>query len=321
MADPLLYESELNPIVFYDADRAVSDKYQTKHFDTFPFDERAPEWMQAAEHHQIWQTTDIVNFQFQSEFDPIVIELLDADDNVVIALPTLVGLPNMYLPGTYSFEASMSLAGLATGCYRFKRTLGSGITQKIQYSACNYISATAIPNTLLIEYYSSKDYYKDVLFISGIKFQLRVPGWLDYDRMGRKNKQEVYKDQLYNQKILSSVSAKNIPVYFGDEFGLPTDILNILEQAHECDNVLYDNMLFAVADGQSMEYIDIEGYRKRGMHTIVEPGINRNSRISSIDVDTTKKLMVNINVDSSVFGDLSNSGSNNTIPVINILQE
>lgn len=321
MADNFLYDPELNPVRFFDPDLTPLPAFNTLHFDDYEFSRRGKPWLQAASYEQIWQTSDIINFQWEGSFDPIIVELINENDESVITLPALIGLPNKFYPGTYSFEVAMSLADLETGCYRLKRTLGSsGPSQKIQYSGLQHISSDPIPETILIQYWNSR-FFKDVIFETGIKFQLRVPGWIDYDRSGRNTKQEIYRDEKYNRTILSSKSAKSIPVYFGDEFGLPTDITNIIEQIWECDNVLIDNLPFGLSDEGKLDFIDIEGYRMRGLHTTIEPGINRNSRIVAVTTDTTKKLITSIIVDARVFGDTANQGSVNTVPVTNIMTE
>ena len=318
MADNILYDPELNPVIFYNANRGVTDEFQTQHFEDFPFDERGKLWLQLATHSQIWQDTDIINLQFESTFDPIIVSLIDSNNNEIITLPALIGLPNIYYPNTWSFEVSMSLAGVQTGCYRLKRVLGSaGPSQVTQYSSVMYISSDPIPDTIYLQYKHSR-FYKDVIFETGIEYGLRVPAWIDYDRQGRKTKQEIYRDQQYNNTVLNSKSAKNVPVYFGDEFGLPTDLTNIIEQAFECDSVKIDDKLFCLAEGQNFEYIDFEGQRFRGLHAVIEPGINRNSRVFAIDTDTNKKLTYGIMVDKKVFGDTANQGSGNTVPVLTV---
>lgn len=316
--DNTIYTPELNPVVFYRADRATTDGFQTAHFEDFPFGERGKDWLQTGRFKQVWQTDDIINLQFTSTFDPIIVTLLNTADEAIITLPALIGLPNIYYPNAFSFEVAMSLAGVETGCYRLQRTLGSaGPSQVIEYSDWMYISSDPIEDTILIQYKHSR-FYKDVIFETGIEFGLRVPAWIDYDRQGRKSKQELYRDERYNQTILNSHSAKNVPVYFGDELGISTDIINIIELALECDSFKLDNKLMCVADGASLEYIDFESQRFRGMHCIMEPGINRSSRITSVDTDTTNKLTYGIMVDRKVFGDTSNQGSGNTVPVLTV---
>lgn len=316
--DNLLFDPELNPVIFYEEDRAVSDIFQTPHFENFPFEERGQDWLQKACHFQVWQITDIIKCQFESMFNPIIVELLDINDNVIITLPALIGLPHLEQPNTWAYEISMSLATVSvTGMYRLRRTLGSaGPTQKKQYTKYMYISTTKIEGTIYLEYWHSR-FFKDVMFESGIRFAMRVFAWIDYDRQNRVTKQELYRDESYNQTILNSKSSKVSPVYFGDEFGMPTDITNIIELAHECDHVMYDDKYFTIAEGAKMEFFDQEGYRMRGLHTLVEPGINRNSRIFAVEANTNKKLLYSIWVDKKATGDTGLQSSSNTIPVLN----
>ena len=316
MADNILYDPELNPIIWYEEDRAVTDQFQTPHFEDFPFNERGQDWLQSYPFSRVWQTTDIIELQFTSQFDPIIVSLLNSNGEEVITLPALIGLPNLDYPNTWIFEVSMSLAGLPEGCYRLKRLLGNSPDQKTQYSDWMYI-ADLIPGTIFIKYWHSR-FYKDVVFESGKQFGMRVFGWIDYDRQGRKNKQEVYRDERYNNTILNSKSAKNIPLYLGDEFGQPTDVCNILELAFECDHVEIDDKPFGIAEGASIEYFDIEGYRLRGMHTVIEPGVNRYSRITTVTTNSNKKLTYGIMVDRKAFGDTSNQGSGNTVPILTV---
>lgn len=117
MPDNKLEIPELNPIIFYDINRANLSKYFTKYMQDYMFSERLYYWQQRTDYCQVWQVEDIIKLQFESTFDPIVVNLLDKYGNIVIALPALIGLPNIYEPLKYSFEISMSLAGLLTDFY------------------------------------------------------------------------------------------------------------------------------------------------------------------------------------------------------------
>lgn len=312
-----LYIPSINPVTFYNRALTQIPKYFTKHFDDYPFELRSHPWLQQASFERIWQVTDIINLQFISSFDPITVQLVDQYGNVKINLPALIGLPNKFIAGTYAFEVSMSLAGLNTGCYKVVITAGTGDGAITLTSGCQYISSDPMPETICIEYFNSR-FTKDVIFETGVKFQIRVQGWIDYDRSGRAVKQEYYRNQPYTNELLSSKSARNFPVYFGDAKGLPTDVTDLIEQIWECDNVSIDGAPFGIADGAKIEFTDIEGYRLRGMKTTIEPGINRNSRLYSVNTDTTQRLMSTIIVSAKVFGDTSNQGSTNTVPVYNV---
>jgi hypothetical protein len=101
-------------------------------------------------------------------------------------------------------------------------------------------------------------------------------------------------------------------------------VINLLDEIWACDHVSIDGKLFGIAEDAEPEFHTLDDsleYPMRGVTYTVEEGINRNSRMFGIDLDTNKKLMATIIVDASVFGDTSNQGSANTVPVINIEAE
>lgn len=317
MADNFLYCPHINPVKFYEPDRAVTDKYFTPHFDDFPIAERLYEWQYPADYKQVWQVDDIIKLQFESTFDPITVELLDVNDGVEISLPALVGLPNTYYANTFAYEVSMSLATVTTGCYRLKITAGaSGPDQKTYFSNWMYISETPLENTLLIEY-SHNRFHEDVMFESGIVFQVRLHGHFGLLKPGRS--EERYKDQRYNPTLLSSRSFRQFPLILGDEFGLPDEMIDLVNRISGCSNITIDNKGFSVVGGEEINFVDVEDYPKRGVNMMVEEGINRSSRIFSVETDTTKKLQYGIVVDAKVWGDTSNQGSANTVPIFTTL--
>lgn len=318
MADNFLYIPYINPIKFIDSAYAPAAPYNSKHFDDYLFAQRLYEWQTPADFKQVWQKTDIIRLQFESTFDPIVVDILDSDGNAAITQIALIGLPNKFLANTYSFEVELSLATLATGCYKIQITAGSaGPTQKTYISGWQYVYDGVIDNTMLIEYYHNR-YHEDVMFETGIEFQFRVHGKFGF--MNPASSQERYKDQQYNPSILSSKNFRQWPVHFGDEFGLPDDIIDLLNRIWTCRSIFIDGKAFGAVDGK-FELSDggTDGvYPKRSVKLEVEEGINRRSKVFAQDTDTTKKLVTSIIVDAKVFGDLSNQGSSNAVPVINI---
>lgn len=313
MADNLLYIPHLNPVKFFDVSRANLDKYFTKHFDDWMFSERQYPWQQREDYVQVWQIDDIINLQFESMFDPIIVTVVDSDGNVVLTLPTLVGLPHKIFPNTWSFEASISLAAFTTGCYKIKILAGSGPDAKTLISDWQYISEDPLENTILHEY-SNRRFHGDIMFESEIVFQYRVHGNFGFLEPGRKDEQ--YRDERYNPSILNSKTFRQYPLNYGDEFGLPDDHIDLINRIWSCDSVSLDDKPFAISDGGKLEFTEIDGhYPKRGVKLTVEEGVNRHSKILSVNTDTSKKLMFAILVDKKAFGDTGNQGSANTVPV------
>lgn len=314
--DNSLYIPLLNPVKFYESGREAAEinKYLTRHFDDFMYPERLYNWQSPEEYCQIWQVDDIIKLQFEATFDPIIVKLIDTNGTAVIELPALIGLPHQTFENTWSFEVEMSLAGVTTGCYYLQIEAGTGGEAKTLISSCQYISETPIENSIIFEYYNSR-FHGDIMFESGIQLQFRVHGNFGFLTPGRKD--EAYKDERFNPSILNSKTFRQFDLSLGDGWGLPDDIIDLVNRIFSCDNVIIDNKPFAIAEGGKFDFIDIGNeYNKRGLKVTVEEGINRHSKIVIVDTDTTKKLNYAVMVDKKVFGDTANQGSSNTVPII-----
>lgn len=314
MADNIIYIPFLNPLRFYREDRADSPVYHTRHFDDWTYEERLKPWQQRAGYHQPWQTTDIINLQFESMFDPITVELIDKYGRVYISLPTITGLPNRFLANTFSYQAQMSLAGLDTGCYYVRISLSTGPSIIYLRSACLLISAEPLKDTILIEYWSNRA-HGDVLFETGIKFQVRVAAQFGFLIPG--GTRETYSDQRANPYVLNGRNFRSFELFIGYDYGLPDDMIDLITDIWSCQNVTIDGKPFAVLDIKD-EFITVDRYPKRSMKLEVREGINRASRPFSITTDTNKKIASTIIVSPKVFGDTANQGSSNAVPVINV---
>lgn len=316
MPDNILYIPELNPVIFYDVDRANLSKYYTKFMEYWTFPERLYFWQERCDYKQIWQTTDIIVLQFISNCDPILVKLINCEGRVITTLPALIGLANETMPGFYLFKVELTLAeitGVVTGCYRIQIEAGSGVTKKTLISDWQYISEAQIKNTVLMEYSHSK-YHKDVIFEDGTVFQFRIHA--NFGFLEKPRTEERSRNQKNNSVLLSSKSAKQWPIYYGDHFGIPDDIFNLIDEIWGCDTVKIDNRLFGLAEPKP-EFFTADKYPKRGVKYMVEPGLNRSSRMFTFETDPEKRLIGSILVEAKVFGDISNQGSANTIPVLN----
>lgn len=309
----------INPVKFYSVTRENLPKYYTKHFDDYMFAERLSYWQSKEAFKRIWQKEDIIYLHFKSNFDTHSATLIDSRGIPVLpAQPTLISLPDEFNPGMFAFDLAFSLGDVTTsGCYRIKITLGSaGPTQEIIISDKMYISAVPIANSLLIEYWNST-YHEDCLFETGLKFQWRVFGSIGFLDPGRQ--EERYRNQRFNSTLLNSKTSRQWDMFFGDHNGLTDEDIDLLNRIWSCDNVVVDNKAFTAADGAKFEFIAVDRYPKRGVKLKVEEGINRNSKVFALGLDTTKKLFTTVSVEASVFGDLSNQGSSNTVPVYNVV--
>jgi len=316
LVENYIHTPKLNPLIWYPESRATSAKYQTAHIDDFPHDERGQPWMQGNVFQQLWQTTDIIWLQFFASFDPITIELLDENDFVIRSWVGLNKIPNRDFSGLYLFEFGISLAGLDTGCYYFRRILGSG--QVTERTKCQYISSIAIPGTIYIEYKNSR-FIKDMIFETGIKPGIRVYGYIDYDKTKKERKDDGYRNQRFTTQRTNAKSTDKVPIYFGDEMGLPAEMTTLIEEITGLDEVSYDSVYFTLPPDKEFDYTEENSYRMRGMRADFEPGLTRYSRITKLETDTQKRLMYSIAVDQQALSDTTGQGNNNVVPIFNVV--
>ena len=305
----------INPVKLVQVVRTNLAKYFTKHFDDYLFAERLHYWQQPEDYTQIWQTTDSINLQFSSTFNPIQVQLINQYGFPVITLSGIVGLPNKAYPSTMTFEVKMSLASVKTGVYYVKVTAGINTQQVVYISGAQYISETQIQDSLCVEYYNSR-FHADIIFETGIKFQHRILGNFGFLEPIRKD--EFFKNQPLSPSLLSSKVSRQFPLHFGDNFGLPDDTIDLLNRIWSCDNVSIDNKPFCLADGSKFEFTQVDRYPKRGLKLNVEEGVNRNSKIVMVGTDTNRQFTYGIMVDKKVFGDTGNQGSSNAVPVTSV---
>jgi len=300
-----LYIPDINPSRFYDVDPLLVPQYLSRHFDDFSFANQIKSWEQPSRYFQKWQTSDIVRYQFTSNFDPILVTLVDKYDIARVSLNATQIRANKYMAGYYVYEVEISLATVPAGCYFVKIDAGTGA--KILISEPISV-AVEWKNSLYVEYQNSR-YHGDVIFETGIKFNFRVEG-----RIGRLfpgSKDVVYEDQKANPYTLSSTGFKSFDISYGGGKGLPDWVIDKLNLIWTCNSVTHDGKSFAKFEDTKFDLKDQDNYPMRGVRMRVREGINRGSKIFSADVDTNKKLMVVFQIDDSkIFGDLLDPGSN-----------
>ncbi len=315
--DNFLYIPKSNPVKFFETNLQQLPKYFTKHLEKYSFKDRLYDWQEQVNFCQIWQKEDIINLQFSSNYAPIIVSLLNEYGEEVVSLPALIGLPNKYISNTFIYQASISLATIPQGCYYIK--IVSGLvspTQKVLISDKQFVSDTQIENSLLFEYYNHR-FLHDVLYETNIKFQYRVFGAIGFLDPVRND--EKAKDQRYNPILLNSRLSEQFELFIGGNYGVADDTIVLLNHIWSCSNVFIDEKSFALVS--NFEFVTIENYPKRGVKLKIEEGINRSSMIYSTPQDPNKKLITTVIVDARIFGDTANQGSNNVIPVFNIVQE
>jgi len=203
------------------------------------------QWYQSKRcYFQPFETGDRLRQQVIADTAPEDLKIVDCFTNQVIVSIPFALVPTVVLPETPTFsiyELDYSFAGLAIG--RYYASLEDFTSQPFEIAAEHI-------NTTLIKYkHSDNDY--DVVFDTGIEFQLRVESLVDYD--SPKANRDVYYDQPHNSTQLNSVTFRNFKLYLGFQWGLPQWMFDKVAHILGCDQVTYDDIAYQVAPDAEFE--------------------------------------------------------------------
>lgn len=302
-----LYIPELNPVKLVDMSPTVLPQYLSKMLEDYRYADTLREFQEQVFYSQKYQTSDVIYLQFESNFDPIQVQLIDENGAVRVSLNATQKLLNIYQAGFYVYEATISLASIPPGLYYVKVLAGSKTL--ISEPIC---VQTTHEKTILFEYWNTK-YHQDVIFETGIHFSFRCEAMIGFLNPG--NQEVVYEDQKLNPTVISSRPFSSFKLWIGSERGIPDWVIKKMNYIWSCNSVLLDGHSYAKNSDAKLEIKEEDGYPMRGLAFDIREGINRGSKIISPDVDTTKKISVAYQMDSRIFGDLTNPGSN-LVPLI-----
>lgn len=301
----------LNPVSFYEINPVELPQYLSHPFEDYPYRYTVKDWEEPVGYCQKYQKSDIINLQFISNFDPVSVAVIDVYDQVLISVNALQKLQNKYSPGSYAYEASISLASLPEGTYFLKISAGGAALLISEPILVKVIHA----NTLYLQYKNSR-YHQEVIFETGIEFNFRVEGSLGH--VDPSSRDQYYDDQRFNPTILSSKPFDNFPLVFGGSYGIPDWVIQKINYIFSCNNVRIDGKLYAKTSDTKFSLKEEDQYPLRGMEFTVRPGLNRGYKILNPDLDTNLQLIVVHNIDSRLFGDLSQQAGSNVIAITDL---
>lgn len=307
--------SKTNPVKLVEMNKDFIPQYLTKHFNQYLLAEQLKDmpFVENTKYCQIFQNSDTIKIQVSSDYSPISLNLIDKKGKVVASVVfSNIGL-NIYEPAFYTYEAQMSLATIAKGCYFLKLIAGT-TTTKVFVSEPISIKQKH-PRSILFSYRNSR-YKDDIIYETGIAFQFRVQGEIVYARTA--SKRYGYEGQNSSRKLLNATNQEVYKLGIGHAEGVPGWIENKVTKIMDHNEVMIDGTYFTGFEDFKIEQKTEDGTWMRGLSMEVVEGINRSSEVYLFEADSNYGLVIIHQVDDSViFGDLK-SNSNNTIPISSI---
>lgn len=299
-----IYLSEANPIQFVWESRSKAPAYNDYPFGSLYGNEMVYEWEEPAYYEYKWQITDSIRLQFLADFVGIQLRLINQDTLQELATNMTQKQADVNNPGFHIYEVDISLVDVPTGNYILRGIAGSDSFVSIR-PLCIQVKHEG---TVYIEYYH-RQRKSDLIFEKGFRPSLRVEMRFDKREVGSKD--VVYEDQPLNTTLIDSRQYKIFPVEFGNEYGIPDDVLITLNYIFGMDNVRINGKQFCKAEaGQDFEEKIIEGYPLRGYRYKLRESLNRASNIIDPNVNVNRRVIVMATAPTDIFGDMENVGNN-----------
>lgn len=303
-----IYIPILNPVHFRQIEPVQLPQYNSRQYGEYHFVDTIQPWEAPVRYAQKVQRTDILYFQFISNFDPIHLQVVDCRGTVKIEVTCIQKLQNIKMPGYYAYECAIAWSSLPDGRYFINIVTGSTIelvSEPIELSE-------TFENTLLFLYFHTR-FHEDVIFETGIKFNLRVEG--SFGRLTVGSKDQLYEDQKFNTTVLSSKPYTGFKLSIGGVRGFPDWCVEKMNYIWSCNNVFIDGVSYSKISEGAFSLKEEENYPMRAIEMEVRYGVNRGSFVHNPSLNTNNRLGVVYNIDySRVFGQIP-SGSNNIISI------
>lgn len=305
---PTVFFPNANPFQFYKDVPDVNPQYNSRLFDEWYFSNTILPWEENVGFIHLWQTTDLIKMQLQCDYGPINLQLIDEETNVVVdTVPFIQIMPNANNPALFIYEITVDLSIYDPDkCYYLKITFGSPIILTLRSEVIN-LKANQ-PDTLLLVY-SHRKFFADVIFETGIDFQLRIPATLKYK--GPASKDTIYIDQVYNAEMIRSVPYNVWTLTVGGSMGIPDYLVVKLIIALGCSDFSIDGRFYTKNESANLEPNSEEDYPMRGWTIELLQKLNRNQRIFEDDEVQEIQIAVMVNSDSKGFA--TDQGGNESV--------
>lgn len=308
-----LIDPYLNSIKFFETNPAVFYQYAKKPFDYSSFQEQIFNFQEKKKYCQKRSIYDNDFFQFESNYDPITLLIINEDGDAVLPFSAQNIVRNKYQPDYFIYEVDVDYGALAPGYYYFKMV--AGVTSPKLFESEPFEILPTIENTVLLEY-SNSTYFGDVLWETGISMSLRVEGVIS--SLNPSSKDNIYEDQSLNLTMLSSFPFETWKLFIGTSEGIPDYVIKRINRILSCDNVKINGKYYSKFDGSKWEKHEEDNYPMSGWTIELRESLQRNSNIYDSAVPDGLGLLVVYNIEGKMFGDMSDNAGSNVISVISV---
>jgi hypothetical protein len=315
MPDNIVDISILCPLKFQVKDYANPAPYNTHFAEDWAYPDTIPDFYEQRPYLQPWQNNDIIYIQIISNYAPHNIELLDCNGNQVDTFAAAHVPTSVEDTGQKVYEAAIALTSYDGGAHYVRISSGTPILSIVESEMFDIKELQE--NSVLIKYKHDENDY-DVVFETGIEFQLRTFGGFPIEQYKPGADRVVYIDQSRDAVLLSGRTYAIDKLIIGDAGGLPRYMIEKINAIFQCSSLTIDGKGYVVNDGATLEPAIESFYPMAGWGIDLRPASNKLRKRFAVDGNSSNPTTVVYNIETNGFGSITGPASSNIIQIESI---
>ncbi len=308
--------SLMSPIRWLKINYTAPAQYNMLHFDDDWAIKVIPQYYLQKPYAQKWQHDNIIYHQFQSQQDPIRLEVynckgerISGADQVATVVTTSISTSifNVY-------QINQALNTLPSGYYFL--VLKIGASDDPQYISECIDLKTVHPDTRLFQYKNSYN-RQSMIFENNFEPEFRVEASIE--EFSPMCDDKIYIDQSRNAVTLSSFPYRAYDLKVGASYGIPDWIIDKLNRIMGNDSVKIDGKLYVKSDGAKWKPKRETLYPWVGWSLDIQEAMNKSAiRFDEDPGISSDEIMITFNFETAGYGDFDGPASSNIIQVTKI---
>lgn len=253
--------SHLNPVNFYEMNPQVISQYVSRDIDTNPYIDTLEQWQSKRPYLQPWQLNDTVRLQFESDYAPVKIKVIDGYERIYDTIALTQMALNVNDPNFHIYECAIALTPYDPGNYFFLLEVGLDSDNKPLQT---FISepqnfSTRQKESLLLEY-KHYQFKGNTIFETGFAPNIRFKGRLSLKSPSAKD--TFFEDEHLSQRLGDGRPFEVWELNIGGTTGVPDWMAKKINRILTCSHTLFDGKQFTKA-GEAMQPVSEKLYPMR----------------------------------------------------------
>ena len=283
----------LCPVDMFAVDTGIPAQYQSKHMDDYRASDTRLPWQSTGWWKQPWQKNDSVPFQYESNYGPIIIQVVEAGTLIPrLEVNMAIIAQSEIEPDLFIYQADVALNTLAEGYYIFRLLFGSG-RELLYQSEIQDIRVTH-SDTMLLQGYSD-GYYDGITFDTDIVMKMRVPAHIANTP---KSVRTGFDDQPKNFTQLKAVNYREAMLYIGrNGKGIPDRFADKINSFLGLTTLTIDGRNYSTPGDSELEILSEDWDLLKEYRITLREGRNRRRMTfeNEVNVNADNHILVTVN--------------------------